>query len=218
MLLEPSLHEAARRLGHVEETNSGAAARVLPRNLARQADQLGLTGKCELEINLACGRKAAGAADQSSAVAEVGQNRVAFGGSGIGDVDVGTNGRARSSAFAAHEAAGGAQTDAGALGRKRTIENKVGAEAEHGAGVETAVHNGNEHAGAVFGGLTQARKKLLGTLVGAIVEDNGVEALALEQLQSAGDRGGMLDRHPQFGQDEREQAGGVLIRAHHEGA
>src|SRR3984893_12020067 len=28
VLLKPSLHEAARRLGHVEETNSGAAARV----------------------------------------------------------------------------------------------------------------------------------------------------------------------------------------------
>src|SRR5258708_5914518 len=28
----------------------------------------------------------------------------------------------------------------------------------------------------------------------------------------------MLGRHPHLGQDEGEQAGGVLIRAHHEGA
>ena len=219
ILLQPSLDEAARRLGHVEETNADAAARVLPGNLPRQADQLLLPGKGKLEINLACWRNSAAGLERSSAVAEVGQSGAQFGRSGTGNVGRRTDGRAGSAAaFAAHEAAGGAQADAGALGRKRAIENKIGAEPEHGAGVELAIDNRNQHAAAVLGGLTQARQEFLGTLVGAIVEDDSVEVLAVDQFQPAGNRRRVLGRHPQFGQDECEQAGRVLIRAHHEGA
>src|SRR5208282_927975 len=125
---------------HIEETNSGAAARVLPGHLTRQAHQLLLTGKSELEINLACGRKAVGRVERRSAVAEVGQDGVQFGLAGKGDVGGRMDGRAGSAAaFAAHEAAGSAQTDACALGRERAIKNKVGAKPEHGSGVELAV-------------------------------------------------------------------------------
>ncbi len=121
--------------------------------------------------------------DQSSTVAEVGQKDVPLGRSRIGDGGGRTHGRAGSAAaFTTQKAASGAQTDAGALGRERTVENKISAEPENGTGVELAIDNRNQHAGAVFGGLTQAREKLLGTLVGAIVEDNGVEALAFEQF------------------------------------
>ena len=156
---------------------------MLPRNLTRQADQLLLTGKCELEINFACGRKAVDGVDQSSAVAEVGQNRVQFRRSGVGDVGGRTDSRAGSApAFAAHEVAGGAEADAGTLGRERAIENKVGAEPEHGAWVELAIHNRNQHAGTVFGGLPQVREELLGTLVCTIIEDDGVEVLAVDQF------------------------------------
>src|SRR5208282_622662 len=70
--LEPGLYETARRLGHIEGANSGAAARILPGNLPRQADQLLLPGKSELEINFAGGRNAAGGLKRRSAVAEVG--------------------------------------------------------------------------------------------------------------------------------------------------
>src|SRR5208282_2448301 len=86
ILLKPDLHQAARSLGHVEETNSGAPARVLPGHLTRQAHQLLLTGKSELEINLACGRKAVGGVERCSALAEVGQDGVQFRRSGIGEV------------------------------------------------------------------------------------------------------------------------------------
>ena len=208
ILLQPGLHQAARRLGHIEKTNSGAAAGVLPGHLSRQANQLLLARKSELEINFAGGRKAVGGLDRSSAVAEVGQDGVQFRRSGIGDVGRRITRSARSAAaFAAHEAASGAQTDAGAFGRERAIENKIRAKPEHGTSVELAVDNGNQHAGAVLGGLPQARQEFLGTLVGAIVENDGIKALAVEQFQPAGDRGRMLGRHPQLGQDEREQAG-----------
>src|ERR1019366_5000996 len=85
-VLEPARDEAARRLRHVEKTNPGAPARVLPRNIPRQADQLLLAGKSELEINLACGWNPAGSDERGSAVAKVGQSGVQFGRSRIGNV------------------------------------------------------------------------------------------------------------------------------------
>src|SRR5208337_5011029 len=161
-VLKPGLYEAARRLGHIDETNAGAAARVLPRNFSRQADQLVLPGKGEFEINLACGRNPAGGLERSSTVAEVDHSGAQFGRSGTGDVGRRIDGFPRSAAaLAAHEAAGGAQADAGTLGRKRAIENEVGAKPEHGAGVERAIDNRNQHAAAVFGRPSQARQEFL---------------------------------------------------------
>ena len=40
----------------------------------------------------------------------------------------------------------------------------------------------DQHAGAILSGLTQTCEELLGTLIGTIVEDDGVEALAIEQF------------------------------------
>ena len=173
----------ARRLGYVKETNSGAAAGVLPGNLSRQADRLLLPGKSEFEINLACGRQAVSDVDRCSAIADVGQNGAQVRGSGISDIGRRADGSAGSAAaFAAHEAAGGAQADASPFRSERAIENKIGAEPEYGASIEFAIDDGNQRASAVLGGLTQLHQEFIRTLVGAIVEDDGVEVPTFEQL------------------------------------
>src|ERR1039458_4742616 len=118
---QPILNETARRLGHIEEPNSGATAGVLPSHLARQANQFLLAGQGELEIDLASARYLIGL-DRSAALAEVGQKGVHLELPWTSD----SNGRdyrgaETAAAFAAREALGSAQTDAGALERARSI-------------------------------------------------------------------------------------------------
>jgi hypothetical protein len=89
-------------LRHVEETDSGAPGRVLPGNLSRQADAFTLTGKREFEINLGGGRERVGGLERGSSVAEIGENRVDFRGTGIGNAGGRVQSRARrATAFAA---------------------------------------------------------------------------------------------------------------------
>src|ERR1019366_8648160 len=60
------------------------------------------------------------------------------------------------------------------------------------------------------------RQKFFGSLIRAVVEDDGIVLLFVEQFQSTGDRGGMFHLHTHLGQDRRQQTSRLLIRAHQE--
>ena len=60
--------------------------------------------------------------------------------------------------------------------------DKVGAEDERQASVVLALDNRDQHSRAVLFGEAHPRQEFLGTLVGSIVKNDGVEAPGFEQL------------------------------------